>query len=90
MELGLEFMDDPVALLERIEPDGGVRFSSDLYQMTPPVMVVGDRVVTADDAVYDANDGGLVERAAPPAWDTLSWVNDIIMCRYLGSFSKGT
>ncbi len=64
---------EPVALLERIEPDGGVRFSSDLYQLTPPVMVVGDRVVTVDDAVYDANDGGLVERATPPAWDTLSW-----------------
>ncbi|MBM4780078.1 MAG: hypothetical protein GQE15_20435 [Archangiaceae bacterium] len=63
----------PVALLERIEADGGVAFSSNLLRASPPVMVVGDRVVMADDAVFDATDGREVEQPSSPEWNTASW-----------------
>lgn len=63
----------PVALLERIEADGGVAFSVDLLRSNPPVMVVADRVIMADDAVFDATNGRLVEAPSALEWDTLSW-----------------
>lgn len=63
----------PVALFERIDVDGGVGFSTNLFRSSPPVMVVGDRVVMADDAVFDATDGRQVEGPSPTEWDTLSW-----------------
>lgn len=71
--LPIDPIPEPVALLERIEADGGVAFSTDLFQLAPPVMVVGDRVVLADDAVFDANDGRRLEGPSSAEWETLSW-----------------
>jgi hypothetical protein len=61
-----------VCLLERHELDGSVGFSVNVPAQ-PPVMVLGDRVVMADDSVRSTADGRSLESASSTDWTTTEW-----------------
>jgi hypothetical protein len=61
------------AALERYEPDGHRAFSVPLTNGQAPAMVVGDRVVMADDAVRSARDGSLIESPQNGDGDPREW-----------------
>jgi hypothetical protein len=69
----LKNLIDPVDAwsLERIDPDGTIGFSVDAD--SPPIMVLGDRLVLADDSVRSTTDGTLLEETPHTDWSTSAW-----------------
>lgn len=59
-------------VIERVEPDGTIGFSVSA-SAHPPVMVLGDRLVMADDSVRSTADGSELESASSTEWTTSGW-----------------
>ncbi|MDP3500970.1 MAG: hypothetical protein Q8S33_11575 [Myxococcales bacterium] len=60
------------AVIERVELDGTIGFSVSADPQ-PPVMVLGDRLVMADDSVRSTVDGRELEPSSSTEWTTTEW-----------------